>query len=92
MRHSFHWEWRTRPFLEARAIRHGPTQFYAAQNYRTLQIPASDHEIAADLLVVEYMGLFGRLTQLFDRDRIEIGEKGFARPAYGRIDHPLEQM
>ena len=23
--------------------------------------------------------------------RGEIGEKGFARPSYGRIDHPLEQ-
>ena len=37
------------------------------------------------------MRLLGRLAHLFDRDRIEIGEKGFARPAHGRIDHPLEQ-
>jgi hypothetical protein len=36
------------------------------------------------------MRLLGRLTHLFDRDRIEIGEKGFARLAHGRIDHPLE--
>ena len=50
-----------------------------------------DSEIAADLLVVEYVRLLGRLAHLFDGDRVEIGEKGFARPSYGRIDHPLEQ-
>ena len=35
--------------------------------------------------------VLGRLVHLFDRDRIEIGEKGFARRAYFWIDHPLEQ-
>src|SRR6202042_985428 len=92
MRDSFHWKWRTRSFLEGRAIGRGPkVTFYAAQNYTTPQIPGSDSEIAADLLVVEHMRLLGRLAHLFDRDRIEIGEKGFARPAYRRIDHALEQ-
>jgi hypothetical protein len=55
------------------------------------QIPGSDSKIAADLLVVEHMRLLGRLAHLFDRDRIEIGEKSFARLAHGRIDHPFEQ-
>src|ERR1700727_158229 len=49
-------------------------------NYRTPQIAESDGEIAADLLVVEHMRLLGRLAHLFDRDRVEIGEKGFAPP------------
>ena len=44
-----------------------------------------------DHLLVEHMGFLGRLAHLFDGDRIEIGEKGFARLAHGRIDHPLEQ-
>jgi len=48
-------------------------------------------KIAADLLVFEYMQLHGRLAQLFDHDQIEIGENGFARPAHGWFDHPLEQ-
>ena len=55
------------------------------------QIPGSDSELAADLLVVEHMRFLGRLAHLFDGDRIEIGEKGFARLAHGRIDHALEQ-
>jgi hypothetical protein len=59
--------------------------------YRTPQIPALDSEIAADFLVIEHMRLLGRLAHLFDRDRIEIGEKGFPRLAYGRIDHPLKE-
>jgi hypothetical protein len=50
-----------------------------------------DSEIAADLLVVEHMRLLGRLAHLFDRDRIEIAKKGFARPAHGRINGPLDQ-
>ena len=37
------------------------------------------------------MRLIGRFAHLFDRDRIEIGEKGLARAAHGRIDDPLEQ-
>jgi hypothetical protein len=64
---------------------------HAAQHYRTPQIPASDGEIAAGFLVVEHMRLLGGVAHLFDRDRIEVGEKGFARPAYGRVDHPLKQ-
>jgi len=48
------------------------------KNYRTPQIPASDSEIAADLLVVENVRLLGRLAHLFDRDRIQIGEEGFS--------------
>src|SRR5580698_9405468 len=92
MRDSFHWEWRTRSFLEGRAIGRGPTvTFYAAQNYTTPQIPGSDSEIAADLLVVEHMRLLGRLAHLFDRDRIKVNKKGFSRPAYRRLNHPLEQ-
>jgi hypothetical protein len=58
---------------------------------QTPQIAASDSEIAADLLVVERMRFPGRLAHLLDRDRIEIGEEGFARAAHGWIDHPLEQ-
>jgi hypothetical protein len=50
-----------------------------------------DGEIAADLLVVEHMRLLGRVAHLFDRDRVEVGEKGFARPAYGRVDYALKQ-
>jgi hypothetical protein len=50
-----------------------------------------DSEIAADSLVVEHMRLLGGVSHLFDRDRVEVGEKGLARPAYGRINHPLEQ-
>jgi hypothetical protein len=38
------------------------------------------------------MRLLGRLAHLFDRDRVEIGEKRFAGPAHGRIDDPLEQV
>jgi hypothetical protein len=56
-----------------------------------LPTPASDSEIAADFLVVEHVRLFGGVAHLFDRDRVEIGEKGFARSAYSRIDHPLKQ-
>ena len=59
--------------------------------YRAPQIAVSDGEIAADLLVVEHVRLLGGVAHLFDRDRIEVGEKGFARPAYGRINHPLKQ-
>jgi hypothetical protein len=65
---------------------HGPT----AQDYRTPQIPGSGSKIGR-FLVIEHMRLLGCLAQLFDRDRIEIGAEGFARPAHGRIDHPLEQ-
>ena len=61
------------------------------QNHTTPQIPVSDGEIAADLLRVEHMRLLSRLAHLFDRDRIEIGEKGFARPAHGRIDYALKE-
>ena len=64
---------------------------HPAHNYTAPQIPASDAEVAADLLVVQHMRLLGGLAHLFDRDRIEIGEKGFTRPAYGRIDHPLKE-
>jgi hypothetical protein len=49
------------------------------------KLPASVGEIAADLLVLEHMQFLGRLAQLFDRDRVEIGEKGFAGPAYGVV-------
>ena len=55
------------------------------------QIAVSDSEIAGDLLVVEHMRLVGRFAHLLDGDRIEVGEKGFARPAHSRVDHPLEQ-
>jgi hypothetical protein len=37
------------------------------------------------------MRLLGGVAHLFDRDRIEIAEKGFARPAQGRINSPLDQ-
>jgi hypothetical protein len=37
------------------------------------------------------MRLLSCLAHLFDRDRIEIGEKGFARPAHGRIDYALKE-
>ena len=50
-----------------------------------------DSESAGDLLVVEHMRLLGRFAHLFDRDRIEIGEEGFAGSAHGRIDDPLKQ-
>jgi hypothetical protein len=46
----------------------------------------SDGEIPAYLLVVEHVRLFGCLTHLFDGDRIEIGEKGFARLTHGWLD------
>ena len=65
--------------------------FCAATKLYNAQIAVSDGEIAADLLVIQHMRLLGRFAQLFNRDRIEIGEKGFARPAYGRINHPLKQ-
>ena len=61
----------------------GFTNIYAAQNYATPQIAASDDEIAADLLVVEHMRLLGRLAHLFSGHRIQVGEKGFARFAHG---------
>jgi hypothetical protein len=48
-----------------------------------------DSEIAADFLVVEHV--LGGVAHLFDRNRIEVGEKGFASPAYSRVDHPLKQ-
>jgi hypothetical protein len=47
--------------------------------------------LAGEMLVVEHERLFGGVAHLFDRDRVEVGEKGLARPAYGRIDHTLEQ-
>jgi hypothetical protein len=65
--------------------------FYTAQNYRTPQTTASDGEITADFLIVAHMRLLGGLAHLFDRDRIEIGEKGFARLAHGRIDNALKE-
>jgi hypothetical protein len=52
----------------------------------------SEGEIAADLLVIEPMRFLGPLAPLFDRDRIKIREKGFARLAYGRIDDPFQQL
>jgi hypothetical protein len=58
------------------------------QNYTMRKLAVSDSEIAADLLVVEHVGLLSGLAHLFDRDRVEIGEKRLARPTYGRIDHP----
>jgi Rrf2 family protein len=39
----------------------------------------------------EHVRLIGGVAHLFNRDRVEVGEKGFARPAYGRINHPLKQ-
>ena len=67
------------------------TYFMRQQNICDTQIAVSDGEIAADFLVVEHVRLLGGVAHLFDRDRIEVGEKGFARPAYGRINHPLKQ-
>ena len=61
------------------------------QNYTMRKLAVSDSEIAADLLVVEHVGLLSGLAHLFDRDRVEIGEKRLARPTYGRIDHPLKE-
>jgi hypothetical protein len=58
---------------------------------RLASASTSDGEITADLLVVEHMRLLGGVAHLFDRDRVEIGEKGFAGPAHGRIDDPLEE-
>ena len=55
-------------------------------------MPRLDSEIAGSLLVVEHMGFLGRLAHLFDGDRIEIAEKGFARLPHGRIDHPLSRI
>jgi hypothetical protein len=52
---------------------------------------ALDGEIAADFLFVKHMRVLGRLAHLFDRDRVEVGEKGFARLTHGRINHSLKQ-
>jgi hypothetical protein len=60
-------------------------------SFSSTKVALLDGEIAADLLVVEHMRLLGRLAHLFDRDRVEIAEKGFARPAHGRINSPLDQ-
>jgi hypothetical protein len=67
----------------------GRRSIYAEQNY-TPQIAVSDGEITADFLVVEHMRPLGGVAHLFDRNRIEVGEKGFASPAYSRVDHPLK--
>src|ERR1700684_2992226 len=56
--------------------------------------PSSSVRLArsdTDLLVVEHMRLLGRLAHLFDCDRIEIAEKGFARPGHGGLDDPLKE-
>jgi hypothetical protein len=82
------WERYGRRFMAEAKVGH---IFYAQQNYTTPKIAVSDGEIATDLLVVEHMRLLGGVAHLFDRDRVEVGEKGFARPAYGRINHPLKQ-
>ena len=59
--------------------------------FSSTKVAPLDSEIAADPLVVEHMRLLGGVAHLFDRDRVEVGEKGFGRPAYGRINHPLKQ-
>jgi hypothetical protein len=61
------------------------------------QIAVSDGEVALleveqlHLPIIEHMRLLGRLAHLFNRDRIEIAEKGFAGPAHGGLDDPLQQ-
>ena len=69
----------------------GRPHIFTRSKIYNAQIAASDGEVAADFLVVEHVRLLGGVAHLFDRDRVEIGEKGFARPAYGRINHPLKQ-
>ena len=64
---------------------------YAARRGGGRRGPASDSKIAGGLFVVEHMRPLGRLAHLFDRDRIQIGEKGFARLAHRGINHALEQ-
>jgi hypothetical protein len=59
--------------------------------FSSTKVAPLDNEIAADFLVVEHMRLFGGVAHLFDRDRIKVGEKGFARPAHGGLDDPLKQ-
>ena len=65
---------------------------YAAPPWRWQCRPASDGKIADSLFVVEHMRPLGRLAHLFDRDGIQIGEKGFSRLAHGGINDALEQQ
>src|ERR1700722_5458626 len=60
--------------------------FLSGPPLSSTKVASLDSEIAADLLVVKHMRLLSGLAHLLDCDRIEIAEKGFARPAHGRIN------